>query len=285
MSSTRAHFPAAAQQLILAFCGRTEYNAPTERMYTPYLHAAERAARMAGAFLKEQFHSRKLVDEELEHDIKLRLDKESQALIARELLTAFPDTCILGEEGNVGDAPLQWIVDPLDGTVNYFYGIPIFCVSIALHAHGKPVLGCVYDPMQDECFCAVAGGTPTCNGRAIHVSARSAMREAVVFIGHGRHDGTGEAGIRRFAHVSAQVRKIRILGSAAIALCYIAAGRFDAYVEGRISLWDFAAARVILEAAGGRLDFTPTAEDPLKGAVCAWNGLLPLPEALIVKDL
>lgn len=253
-------------------------------MYTPYLETAERAARLAGAFLKTRFHEQKLVDEELAHDIKLRLDKESQALITRELLAAFPDTCILGEEGNVGDAPLQWVVDPLDGTVNYFYGIPIFCVSIALHAHGKPVLGCVYDPMQDECFRALAGGTPTCNGRPIRVSARRAMKEAVVFIGHGSHDGTGEAGIRRFAHVSARVRKIRILGSAAIALCYIAAGRFDAYVEGRISLWDFAAARVILEAAGGVLEFSPTAQDPTKGAVCAWNGLLPLHETLAMEE-
>ena len=252
-------------------------------MYTQHLQTAERAARLAGAFLKERFYSDKLVDEALAHDIKLRLDKESQALITRELLKDFPDSCILGEEGNVGQSPLQWVVDPLDGTVNYFYGIPIFCVSIALHADGKPVLGCVYDPMQDECFCALAGGTPTCNGRPICVSARERMAEAVVFIGHGRHDGTGEAGIRRFAHVSAQVRKIRILGSAAIALCYIAAGRFDAYVEGRISLWDFAAARVILEAAGGVLEFSPTAADATKGAVCAWNGRLPLHEALTME--
>ncbi len=254
-------------------------------MYTPYLHTAEQAARKAGAFLKARFYEQKQVDEALAHDIKLRLDKETQALIADELLTAYPDTCLLGEEGNIGNAPLQWVVDPLDGTVNYFYGIPIFCVSIALHADGKPVLGVVYDPMQDECFTALAGGTPTCNGRPLHVSDRRKMSEAVVFIGHGSHDGSGEAGIRRFAHVSGQVRKIRILGSAAIALCYIAAGRFDAYVESRISLWDFAAARVILEAAGGVLEFTPAEGSATKGAVCAWNGKLPLHEALVVKDL
>lgn len=252
-------------------------------MYTPHLLAATSAARKAGAFLKDAFHRQKLVDAEEAHDIKLRLDKESQALITQELLTAFPDSCLLGEEGNAGqDSRLQWVVDPLDGTVNYFYGIPIFCVCIALFADGKPVLGCVYDPMQEECYCALAGGTPTCNGVPIAVSERSRMQEAVVFIGHGSHDGSGEEGIRRFAHISAQVRKIRILGSAALTLCYIAAGRFDAYVEGRISLWDFAAARVILEAAGGRLEFTPFAADPTKGAVCAWNGRLPLHEALLL---
>lgn len=254
--------------------------------YTPYLHVAERAARKAGAFLKAAFHDYKTVDEALAHDIKLRLDKETQALIAAELLAAFPDTALLGEEGNDGNkgAALQWIVDPLDGTVNYFYGIPIFCTAIALRAEGKLVLGVVYDPMQDECYSALAGGVATCNGAPIRVSARDRMAEAVLFIGHGTHDGSGEAGIRRFAHISRQVRKIRILGSAALTLCYIAAGRFDAYVEARISLWDFAAAQVILEAAGGVLEFTPADETGIKGAVCAWNARLPLHESLRMDE-
>ena len=249
--------------------------------FSPYLQTAERAARIAGAFLRRRFHEIKVVDEELPTDIKLQLDKESQALITRELLADYPESCVLGEEGNTGEeSAQQWIVDPIDGTVNYFYGIPIFCVSIALRVEGTLVLGCVYDPMQDECFCAIAGQQPVCNGRLIRVSSRDRMAQAVVFIGHGRHDGSGELGIRRFAHVSAQVRKIRILGSAALALCYIAAGRMDAYVESRISLWDFAAARVILEAAGGVLEFTPTDEAGIQGAVMAWNGRIPLPEAL-----
>ncbi len=249
--------------------------------YAPQLAAAEHAARRAGAFLRQRFHEQKLVDEEHEHDIKLRLDKEAQALIAAELQARCPGYALLGEEGvSAGDASHEWVIDPIDGTVNYFYGIPIFCVSIALRVEGRLVLGCVYDPMQDECFCALAGGAVCCNGRPIAVSSRSRMAEAVVFIGHGRHDGSGEEGIRRFAHVSAQVRKIRILGSAALALCYIAAGRFDAYVEGRIHLWDFAAARVILEAAGGSLEFTPEDAHGITGSVIAWNGRIPIHEAL-----
>ncbi|MBR5889385.1 MAG: inositol monophosphatase [Akkermansia sp.] len=250
------------------------------------MQAARHAAQLAGAFLREQFHSVKQVDEALLHDIKLRLDKESQALIAGSLLAAFPQSCILGEEGNDGNASAeyQWIVDPIDGTVNYFYGIPIFCVSIALQHRGRLVLGCVYDPMQQECFEAIVGCQPLLNGAPISVSARTEMREAVVFIGHGTHDGSGEAGIRRFAHLSRQVRKIRILGSAALTLCYIAAGRFDAYVEGRICLWDFAAARVILEAAGGKLEFEPFGDDGIKGSIMAWNGRIPLYEALQMED-
>ena len=250
--------------------------------FAPYLAVAESAARKAGAFLREQFYSVKQVDESLLHDIKLRLDIESQTLIAQELLAAFPHSSILGEEGNSGaeTADFVWVVDPIDGTVNYFYGIPIYCVSIAMQYRGELVLGCVYDPMQDECYSALKGNVPLLNGQPISVSRRSQMAEAVVFIGHGTHDGSGELGIRRFAHISRQVRKIRILGSAALTLCYIAAGRFDAYIEGRISLWDFAAARVILEAAGGMLEFTPTSDDGIKGSIMAWNGCLPLRKAL-----
>lgn len=250
--------------------------------YTAYLSAAEQAARLAGEFLRAHFYSTKQVDAALQHDLKLRLDKESQSLISSHLLAAFPDSAILGEEGNSGDSDAEfcWVVDPIDGTVNYFYGIPIFCVSIALLHKGTSVLGCVYDPMQRECFTAIAGQAPALNGQPISVSPRAEMREAVVFIGHGTHDGSGEAGIRRFAHISRQVRKIRILGSAALTLCYIAAGRFDAYIEARINLWDFAAARVILESAGGCLEFTPEHADGIRGSIVAWNGLLPLHEAL-----
>ena len=250
--------------------------------YSSYLHAAKQACMLAGEFLREHFLAVKLVDEALLHDIKLRLDKECQELIVRHLLESFPESSVLGEEGNTGaaESAYRWVVDPIDGTVNYFYGIPIFCVSIALQHEGKLVMGCVYDPMQRECFSAIAGQQPELNERPISVSERTQMRDAVVFIGHGTHDGSGELGIRRFAHISRQVRKIRILGSAALTLCYIAAGRFDAYVEGRISLWDFAAARVILEAAGGRLAFEPADADGIKGSIIAWNGRIPLLKAL-----
>lgn len=249
--------------------------------YSPQLQAAETAAREAGAFLRRSFGEQKAVEAALAHDIKLRLDKETQTLIESSLRAAYPDYAVLGEEGSrAGDAEIRWVIDPIDGTVNYFYGIPLFCVSIALEVRGRMVLGCVYDPMQDECFCALAGGIPTLNGRPIHVSARSTMAEAIVFVGHGTHDGSGEEGLRRFARLSAQVRKIRILGSAALTLCYIAAGRMDAYIENRINIWDFAAARVLLEAAGGVLEYTPHPASVISGRVLAWNGHLPIHEAI-----
>ncbi len=248
------------------------------------MRVAEAAARRAGAFLREKFEEDyHLVDEQLAHDIKLRLDKESQAMIAEDLLSAYPQDSFLGEEGCCGQesCQAQWIVDPIDGTVNFFYGIPIFCVAIALRVDGQLVLGCVYDPMQKECYQAIVGGVATCNGKVIHASARSEMSRAVVFVGHGRHDKSGQKGIERFARISAQVCKMRILGSAALSLCYIASGRMDAYVEHTLSLWDFAAAQVILDASGGRIDFSPRDEEGIKGQIIAWNGLLPIHAALV----
>ena len=168
----------------------------------------------------------------------------------------------------------------MDGTVNYYYGLPLFCVSIALRVHGVLQLGCVYVPVTGELYTALRGQQAMLNEQPIHVSSRRQMAQAIVFVGHGAHDRSGEAGIRRFAHISSQVCKVRILGSAALSLCYIAAGKLDAYVEQSIHLWDFAAAQVILESAGGKLEYAPSECEPLSGAVIAYNGLLPIHEAL-----
>ena len=247
--------------------------------FTTQLESARLAALSAGELLRMRFDTPKVVDERLAHDVKLRLDKECQQRICHILQKHHPDYAVLGEEGGSG-GEIEWIVDPLDGTVNYCYGIPLFCVSIALRVRGALQLGCVYAPMTDELYSAVRGGPAMLNGKEIHVSTRDRMDQAIVFIGHGSHDGSGASGIRRFAHISSQVCKMRILGTAALSLCYVAAGKLDAYVEQCIHLWDFAAAQVILEAAGGILEFSERRDDPLSGSVTAWNGRLPLREAL-----
>ncbi len=247
------------------------------------LQSAIAVARLAGDFLRQHFDDKEMqVDEVHAYDIKLRLDKQCQELICNELNQLYPQDSILGEEGAspVLGADYEWIIDPIDGTVNYFYSIPIFCVSIALRYRTEIVLGCVYDPMQGECYSAQRGQGAFCNGKALRVSTRDEMAQAVIFVGHGRHDGSGEAGIRLFAQLSAQVRKVRILGSAALTICYIAAGRFDLYMEQLIHIWDFAAAQVILEEAGGCLCYTPSASSPHAGAVIASNARLPLDEVL-----
>jgi fructose-1,6-bisphosphatase/inositol monophosphatase family enzyme len=123
----------------------------------PFLAAATSAARRAGQLLRENFGTAPEVNELLDHDIKLELDVRTQALITDDLLTAFPDHAIYGEEGVAGNqaSEWQWIVDPIDGTVNYFYGIPHFCISIALRRGDDILLGVILDPMRDELWTAV----------------------------------------------------------------------------------------------------------------------------------
>ena len=139
-----------------------------------HLQAAEQAARQAGTLLRENFHRSKDIDEAHHHDVKLALDRKSQDLITKVLLDAFPDYALYGEEGVAGkeDAPLQWIVDPIDGTVNYLYSIPHFCISIALRERNQEeiVMGLIYDPMLDELWTVEKGGPPFLNGKPIACS-------------------------------------------------------------------------------------------------------------------
>lgn len=246
---------------------------------------AVKAAKAAGCFLKDNFNKPKKVDEESQNDIKIELDKLSQELITGLLLGEFPDHAVLGEEGKAGNeqSPFEWIVDPIDGTVNYYYGIPWFCVSIAMRVGSEVVLGVIYDPMMDECWSVEKGGEALLNGREIHCSNREKMSEAIVFVGHGKTDGSKEKGIERFAKIAWQVRKVRNNGSAALALAYIASGRFDAYVESVISIWDIAAGVLLVEAAGGQVILEPNEEIENQFAIVAWNGEIPIVEVLAEK--
>lgn len=246
------------------------------------MDVAIRAAREAGRFLKEHFDKPMKVDEESQNDIKIELDKLSQKLITDLILDAFPDHAVLGEEGTAGTpgSPCEWIVDPIDGTVNYYYGIPWFCVSIAMRREGEVVLGVIYDPMMDECWHVQKGGPAYLNGQVRTCSTRDRMAEAIVFVGHGKTNGSKEKGIERFANIAWQVRKVRNNGSAALAMAYIACGRFDAYVESVISIWDIAAGALLVEAAGGKVILEPREGETNQFAVTAWNGRIPILEAL-----
>lgn len=242
-----------------------------------YLAVAEQAAREAGVLLRENFESELHVDAMLAHDIKLELDVRSQELITKVLLGAFPDHAVLGEEGNSGTSgsEFEWIVDPIDGTVNYFFGIPHFCISIALRQGPETILGVVYDPMLNEMFATGPGSPPTRNGQPIRVSPRATLGEAVITIGFSKTDDALEAGFDRFKQVAKKVRKTRILGSAALGMAYIACGRLDAYLEESVSLWDIAAGELLIQRAGGRVTRIPHAGSTKFGVISS-NGKLPL---------
>jgi myo-inositol-1(or 4)-monophosphatase len=242
------------------------------------LSTAIDAARQAGALIKDNFGGVLGVNELKQYDIKLELDVRAQDLITAILLNQFPTHAIYGEEGTAGDptSPHQWIVDPIDGTVNYFYGIPHFCVSIALRSHGEIVLGVIYDPMQDELFVGQKGHAPTLNGQPMAVSGRSELSEAMITVGFSKNKESIDAGLKRFKELLFQVRKTRMLGSAALGMAYVAAGRLDAYIEEVISLWDVAAGIILVETAGGRAQMFARDKIAEKYSMCCTNGKLPL---------
>ena len=245
-----------------------------------FLETAIQAAKSAGDLLKEHYYKDKEVDSYEQYDIKLELDVMSQNLISEVILTDFPDHSIIGEEGDSlsNQSEYHWVVDPIDGTVNYFYGIPHFCVSIALKkaTEDKWLVGVIYDPMMDELWAVEDGQEPTLNGRPISTSQRSKMSDAVVTVGFSKSKEALDAGFERYRNISTSVRKSRMMGSAALALAYIACGRLDAYIEDVISLWDIAAGKLLVEAAGGKVDLIESKITKGKLSICSWNGRLPL---------
>jgi myo-inositol-1(or 4)-monophosphatase len=214
-------------------------------------------------------------------------------LIERKLRRRFPYTGFLGEEktsedtGAV-DALFRWVVDPIDGTVNYAHGIPHASVSIALQRRVGPetagryqsVLGVVYDPFQDELWTAIRGGAARLNGRTIHVSGIRKLNRCVVSIGFAKSRSSLEYALPYFTWLSRRVQKIRMLGSAALGLTYVATGRLDAYIERGVNIWDVAAGGLVVECAGGKF-WTEPIPGKYRVRMISSNGLvhraLPVP--------
>ncbi len=246
------------------------------------LELATHSALEAGKLLRKHFGSDAVVDEASDHDIKLALDKESQDLITTILLGARPGDALYGEEGIAGnqDSERQWIVDPIDGTVNFYYGIPHFCVSIALRVAGEIVVGVIHDPMVGETWTVEKGGPAMLDGRPIEVSKREKLSESILFVGCGKDNDTMKTGIERFHRASLRARKMRMMGSAALGMAYIACGRLDAYIESRISLWDIAAGQLLVETAGGKVELTINTDHSDTYGIVASNGKIPLVEIL-----
>ncbi len=239
------------------------------------LAVAVAAAKDAGALMRKNWRSPKKVNSISQYDIKLDLDVRCQKLIEKKLRAAFPQINLLGEEGDSGDVSLEyrWVVDPIDGTVNFAYGIPHAGVCIALQTRVQrsgsrnqkanpssisnspssyqTLLGVIYDPFADELWTATQNGPARLNGRVIHVSDRRKLADCIVTTGFAKSKKSVTELLPFFGRLAYSVRKVRMMGSAALALAYVASGRLDAYVESRVSLWDIAAGGLILERAGG----------------------------------
>ena len=219
------------------------------------LEAALEAAREAGDVLRDGFGLPPEVKYKGEVDLVTETDERAEQIIREALVGAYPSYGMLGEEGGetAGDEDVRWIVDPLDGTTNFAHGLPMFAVSIALEKAGEVVLGVVHDPMGRETFVAERGRGARLNDEGISVSDTSELVRALVVTGFPYERDEVPAAVDLFGRFATRAQGMRRLGSAALDLCYVAAGRLDAYYERGIHAWDVAAAGLILEEAGGRV--------------------------------
>jgi myo-inositol-1(or 4)-monophosphatase len=255
--------------------------------------AAVDAARAAGKIMWDNWNAPKRVEQQHAHDIKLELDVRCQTTIEAILRRAFPDIPLLGEEGCSGDvnAEYRWVVDPIDGTVNFYFGMPHAAVSIALQERRKTekgkkdtlapiapqssyqaLVGVIYGPFTDELWTVTRGGKTKLNGRAVTVSRRAHVSDAIIAMGFSKSRENLERSIPHLNRIARRAKKIRIMGSAALELAYVASGRLDAYIERTINIWDIAAGGLMVECSGGEMFLKELPDGRLR--MCADNGLL-----------
>jgi myo-inositol-1(or 4)-monophosphatase len=219
------------------------------------MDAATRAGRMQLDALGTAYAVRKKGVIDLVTEVDLEIERMCRALVAER----YPDHDVLGEEFGAPDAGRPaarhcWIVDPIDGTTNFAHGMPIFCASVALEIDGRVDVAAVYDPTRDELFTAERGRGAWLNGRHLAVSANDRLVDALLVTGFPytvRDEGEEMLGL--FGTFIKKARAVRRLGSAALDVCYVAAGRMDGFWERGLGPWDIAAAALIVEEAGGRV--------------------------------
>ena len=222
-----------------------------------YMEVCEVAVR-AGATAVQQWIDRFKVREKGPADLVTEADFASQETIRKTIHDHFPDHYLLGEEdpqdAQLGaQAEFRWIADPLDGTTNYVHRVPHYSVSLALEHRGELLVGAVYDPTHDECFTAAAGQSAFLNGQRIRTSAVSDLSSALAVVGFPPKAKRSSPDVAVFLEALERCQAIRRTGSAALNLCYLAAGRFDVYWSYSTKIWDVAAGALIVREAGGEI--------------------------------
>lgn len=216
-------------------------------------------SREVGTFLK--YEQAEISENEIEYkgrtnDMVSRADKEAEQRFVDFLSQLLPDAGFIAEEGTstkVGKKD-NWIIDPLDGTTNYLYGVPCYCTSVALQQNGELILGVIYDPTRDECFAAEKGKGATLNGAPITVSKQATLKKSLIATGFPYDNrNRDEQYLKILLDINANTRGMRRLGSAALDMAYVACGRFDAFYEYGLNAWDVAAGAVIIREAGGKV--------------------------------
>ena len=226
---------------------------------SPKLSFIESLARQAGEIIRSGYNPRPSSRDALQLkykgviDLVSDIDLQAERLIVDQIQSEFPADRIVSEESGITNEMegCTCYVDPLDGTINFIHGLPLFCVSLAYAEHGEMKLGVVYDPLRDECFTAERGQGAFLNGAPIRVSSTSSLNESLLVTGFSYNIREIEANnLDNFARFSTRTRGVRRLGSAALDLCYVAAGRLDGYWELDTFPWDFAAGSLIAKEAG-----------------------------------
>jgi myo-inositol-1(or 4)-monophosphatase len=232
------------------------------------------AARTAGQYALENQARRVEVDVKSVHDIKLRLDRETQDQAEAILQKGCPGIPILGEEGDLGDtaADARWIVDPIDGTVNFFHGLPLWGCAVAFQELNEVTVAAIYLPALDECYTATRDDVSRCNDAPISVSTTPTLSEGMVVTGFSRHAADDRA-FQVFRNLARAARKVRVFGSAVVDLCSVACGRTDAYYEHGLNLGDWAAGSLLVRQAGGRFEEWEQLDAVKSRCLCS-NGLV-----------
>lgn len=218
------------------------------------LALAEEIAREAGVIQTTRLHLERTIEAKSSPtDAVTEVDRACEDLIVRRIIEARPGDAILGEEGasRDGSSNVRWVIDPLDGTVNYVYRRGAFAVSLGIEVDGEPAVGVVHDPSLDETFTAVRGAGAHLNGEPIRVNEITDLAQALIGTGFGYDPEVRRAQGRMLAQIIPHVRDIRRAGSAALDLCAVACGRLDGYFERGLQPWDSAAAALIVREAGG----------------------------------
>ena len=226
------------------------------------LETAVKAARTAGTHALGNRHRKTDSVMLAAHDVKLKLDLECQAIAEGIVRAAYPRHALLAEESadkgqpadNPHDSPYTWIIDPIDGTVNFSHGLPWWCCSVAVNYRGQTVAGAVYAPATDELFTADRDGTSRLNGNPITVSGTALLKDAMILTGLDQKVTSKRGRFELFRDIADHCQKARVIGAAALDMCRVAAGQSDGYFEAGIYTWDVAAAGLIVERAGGKAE-------------------------------
>ena len=253
-----AGFLLAASPVVLQSGVPSSYESPPHDIL---LQTAIEAGQAAGALLRDYAETGFRIEHKNPINLVTDADRAAEQCVIDRLRASFPDHHFLAEEGGRSDkgrSPYRWIIDPLDGTTNFAHGYPAYCVSIGLEYEGRCIIGVVFDPTRNDLFTAIEHRGAHLNGRPIRVTTTQTLDSSLLVTGFA-YDirETKRNNLDHFAKFALKAQGLRRTGSAALDLCYVAAGRFDGFWEVRLNPWDMAAGSVIAREAGGRLtDFS-----------------------------